>query len=289
MNYLLFNELADAGEGKANAERVVAELKEKGFPIDEQVSVIELDLQAFVKGKKKDDNLVIFGGDGTMNNFVNNLGEVKLDCPLYLFPTGTGNDFQRDLPEECRDQATGLYRINSFVENLPLIEVQGKTYRFLNGIGYGIDGECCVKAEEMKAAGEKDINYGNITVKLLMSGTYVPPTATIKIDGGEPIVLKKAYLASAMNGRYYGGGMKIAPEQQRLSGSLSLVCIHGKGRLGTLLMFPKLFKGTHVKSKKACFIRSCKEVEVSFDRPCGLQIDGEVLTGVTSYKAYVAK
>ena len=289
MNYLLFNELADAGEGKANAERVVKELAEKGFAIEEQVSVIGLDLPAFVKGKKDGDNIVIFGGDGTMNNFVNHLGEVKVGCPLYLYPTGTGNDFQRDLPEESKDPNTGLYRINAFIEDLPIIEVQGKTYRFLNGIGYGIDGECCVKAEEMKAAGEKNIDYGSITVKLLMSGTYVPPTATIKVDDAEPIVIPKAYLASAMNGRYYGGGMNIAPEQQRLSDKLTLVCIHGKGRLGTLLMFPTLFKGTHVKKKKACYLTTGKCIEVSFDRPCGLQIDGEVLNGVTSYKAYVTK
>ena len=221
-----------------------------------------------------------------MNHFVNNIGDVKIDCELYLTPTGTGNDFQRDLAAEDKVEDLGIYRINKYVEGLPLVEVQGKTYRFLNGIGFGIDGECCVKAEEMKAAGEKNINYGSITVGLLM-GPYVPPTATIKVDGGEPIVLKKAYLASAMNGRFYGGGMMIAPAQRRNSGKLTVVCIHGRGKIGTLLLFPKLFKGTHVAKKKAVFLQTGKTIEVEFDRPCGLQIDGEVLVGVTSYKAYL--
>ena len=286
MNYLLFNELADAGEGAANANRVAEELKGKGFEVGEMVSLIGLDTKEFFAKREEKDNVVIFGGDGTLNHFVNNIGDEKIRCPLYLYPTGTGNDFQRDLPEESKDQNLGIYRINSFVSNLPIVEVQGKKYRFVNGIGFGIDGECCVKAEEMKAAGEKNINYGNITIGLLM-GPYVPPTATIVVDGKEPIVMKKAYLASAMNGRFYGGGMMIAPEQVRNSGKLTLACIHGRGKLGTLLLFPKLFKGTHVKKKKSVYLEQGKVIEVSFDRPCGLQIDGEVLTGVTSYKAYI--
>ena len=286
MNYLLYNELADAGEGANNAARVAEELKAKGFEIGEMTSLINLDVQDFFKKRKAEDKVVIFGGDGTMNHFVNNIGDVKIDCELYLNPTGTGNDFQRDLAAEDKVEDLGIYRINKYVEGLPLVEVQGKTYRFLNGIGFGIDGECCVKAEEMKAAGEKNINYGSITVGLLM-GPYVPPTATIKVDGGEPIVLKKAYLASAMNGRFYGGGMMIAPAQRRNSGKLTVVCIHGRGKIGTLLLFPKLFKGTHVAKKKAVFLQTGKTIEVEFDRPCGLQIDGEVLVGVTSYKAYL--
>lgn len=286
MNYLLFNELADAGEGAKNAERLANELGEKGFEVGEKLSLIGLDIKKFFAERDEKDVVVIFGGDGTLNHFVNNIGDQKIGCPVNLFPTGTGNDFQRDLPEECKDEKLGFYRINSFLENLPLVEVQGKTYRYLNGIGFGIDGECCVKAEEMKAAGEKDINYGNITIGLLM-GPFVPPTATIVVDGGEPVTFKKAYLASAMNGRFYGGGMMIAPEQKRNSGLLSLVCVHGRGKLGTLLLFPKLFKGTHVKKKKAVYVAKGKTIEVTFDRPCGLQIDGEVLTGVTSYKAYL--
>jgi diacylglycerol kinase family enzyme len=90
-----------------------------------------------------------------------------------------------------------------------------------------------------------------------------------------------------MNGRYYGGGMKIAPEQKRNSGHLTLVVIHGKGKLGTFMMFPDLFKGTHVKKKKNTLVKTGKVIEVEFDTPCGLQIDGEVVKDVKSYKAYL--
>ena len=284
MNYLLYNEKSDAGLGKENAEKAKEDLLSKGFAVDGFESMIGLDAPAFLGKLKKDDKVVFFGGDGTMNHVVNNIGDTPIPCDIYLYPAGTGNDFQRDLPEDCCDKATGLYHLNEFFKDLPLIEVQGKKYRFLNGVGYGIDGECCVEAERQKAAGKKKINYGSISIGLLLSGKYKAPDATIVIDGGKPIHFHKCYLAPTMNGRFYGGGMLIAPEQKRGSGSLSVVCIHGLNRFTAVLILAKLFKGTHTKKKKKVYIATGKTIEVTFSHPTGLQIDGEVLEGVTSYK-----
>ena len=288
---LLYNEFANSGKGKEDAENAVAELQSLGVNVstENMASLVGLDPKPFFSTLDEHDTVIIHGGDGTLNHLINNIGEVPFRCALLLYPSaGTGNDFQRDLPEETLDKETGLYRINDYVKNLPFVEVKGKKYRFLNGIGFGIDGECCVKAQEMKAAGEGNVDYGSITVKLLM-GPFSPSKATIRLDGGDPITIPKTYLASAMNGRYYGGGMAIAPKQDRFSGKLTFVCIHGKGKFGTLLLLPKLFSGTHVKNKKHCYLAYAKTIEVEFDRPCGLQIDGEVVIGVTSYKAYVAE
>ena len=68
---------------------------------------------------------------------------------------------------------------------------------------------------------------------------------------------------------------------------MSLVGVHGRGKIGTLMLFPEIFKGTHVRAKKNVYCVQGKEIEVQFDRPCGLQIDGEVVEEVTSYRAYI--
>ena len=283
MNYLLFNELADGGRGKENAILAQKELN-SFFPGLELTNIAKIDHLKFLGGLSKDDNVILFGGDGTLNHFVNAIGDAELPCKFYFYPSGTGNDFLNDVIN-CQDKNTKLVPLNDFVKGLPYIEVKGKTYRFINGIGYGIDGECCVEAEKMKANGEKDINYSKITISLLFH-SYKPRNAKVKVDGKE-VSISKSYLASAMNGRYYGGGMKIAPNQVRGSGKLSLVVVHGKGKLGTFMMFPGLFKGNHIKRKRNVYVATGKVIEVSFDSPCGLQIDGEVVEGVTSYKAYL--
>ena len=74
--------------------------------------------------------------------------------------------------------------------------------------------------------------------------------------------------------------------QKRGDGELTFVCVHGAGKLRTLLLFPSLFKGTHIKNKKLVFAKRGKTIEVEFSRPTGLQIDGEVVKDATSYKVY---
>ena len=88
-----------------------------------------------------------------------------------------------------------------------------------------------------------------------------------------------------MHGRFYGGGMLPAPQQDRNSGKVSVMLFHGAGRLRTLCAFPGIFKGTHVKHKKLVAIYTGNKITVEFDRPTPLQIDGETIPDVTAYTA----
>lgn len=44
----------------------------------------------------KDDKIILCGGDGTLNRFVNSV-DVLPKNDVYLFATGTGNDFLTDV------------------------------------------------------------------------------------------------------------------------------------------------------------------------------------------------
>ena len=77
------------------------------------------------------------------------------------------------------------------------------------------------------------------------------------------------------------------PDQDRLSkdGKLSLLVFHGSGKLKTLMVFPSIFKGEHVKDTKITKIITGYDITVEFDRPTALQIDGETVSGVSKYRA----
>ena len=82
--------------------------------------------------------------------------------------------------------------------------------------------------------------------------------------------------------------MIAAPERNRDNrGSLSLVMWHGSGKLKTLMVFPSIFKGEHVKETKYVDVIEGKEITVEFDKPCALQVDGETVLNVSSYTAKV--
>ena len=251
---------------------------EKEFKEFTPIDLVEYKPEEFFKTISKEDKVIVLGGDGTLNVFANNIKKYNVECEMYFYKGGNGNDFLEDVKEKDGQK---LVYLNPYFKRLPKITVNGETRYYINGIGYGIDGMVCEVADKMKAEGKTDINYASLSIKLLLHG-YKCPNAKVLVDGVEHN-FNKVWLCSAMNGRYYGGGMKIAPNQNRLGDTLSLSVIHNAGKLRTLLIFPKIFKGEHVKNKKMSKILTGKKITVTFTSPMALQIDGETVTNVTTY------
>ena len=274
--YILYNSKAGNGESLTELEKT----------FDGNYKIVDLlkikDYNLFLNGLEKDDCIIIAGGDGTLNHFANDVADIKFENDVLLYPNGTGNDFARDLGKEkgCKP-----FSVKKYLKNLPVVTVNGKSNRFLNAVGFGIDGYCCEVGDKLHAEGKKNINYTAIAIKGLLFH-FAPVNAKITVDGVEH-AFKKAWLAPAMHGRYYGGGMMAAPDQVRNNenGTLSVMVFYGKGRLQTLMAFPSIFKGEHVKKQKIVKVLTGKEIKVEFDRPTALQIDGETILGVTSYTA----
>jgi len=234
-----------------------------------------------------EDNIILCGGDGTLNRFINlvdNVDDIKPD--ILYFPTGSGNDFAFDLGKARGDKP---FSIKKYLKNLPSVTVNGKTYKFINGVGYGIDGYCCEEGDRIRATSDKKVNYTSIAIKGLLF-KYKPTAAKVTVDGVEH-TYKKVWIVPTMNGRYYGGGMMPTPDQTRdaKDKKVSVMVFHDTGKLKTLMIFPSLFKGEHVKHKKAVDIFCGHEITVEFDSPRALQIDGETVLDVTSYTAMSKK
>lgn len=241
------------------------------------------DYSSFFSNLSDDDFIVLCGGDGTLNRFINDTENIEFSNSVFYYPCGSGNDFATDVG---RKLATEPFDISKYIKDLPFVTVNGKDYRFINGIGYGIDGYCCEEGDRLKELEQKKINYASIAIKGLLFH-YKPTNAKVIVDDIS-YSFKKVWLAPTMFGRYYGGGMMPTPAQDREAKeqTLSTLIFHGSGKLKSLIMFPSLFKGEHVKYKNNIKILSGKEITVEFDRPVALQIDGETISGVTSYTAH---
>lgn len=229
-----------------------------------------------------DDRVLICGGDGTIMRLANALDGAQYQASIYLWKSGTGNDFLRDLGMNEQNEPVLL---NPYLTGLPKVKIDGKTYLYINGIGFGLDGTVCEVTDALKAQGVKKIDYTKESIKLLLGG-FKCPSGTVTVDG-ESKHYKKIWLASAMYGQYYGGGMRVAPEQVRGGNSLTCCVWHSTGKLATLMHFPKIFKGEHVKYKKSIDMFTGRKITVEFDKPTALQIDGETFSGVTSYTAWI--
>lgn len=282
---VLYNPLAANGQCKVKLEPL-----KNFFSTDNTVyydmTKIE-NLNDFLSTLAEDDTVVLCGGDGTLNAFINNADESCIKGDILYFASGSGNDFFHDI--EGSDYTKPL-DIRKYLKDLPYVTVNGKTYRFINGVGYGIDGYCCEIGDKMrKQFPGKKINYTSIAIKGLLFH-YHPTKATVIVDGKE-FHYNKVWLAPTMNGRYYGGGMNMAPGQDRLNEqrTLSVVVLHDSGKLGTLMVFPKIFEGAHVSREDKFAVHTGHDITVKFDKPTALQVDGETILGVTEYRAFSAR
>lgn len=281
MLFVLFNKLANNGTGEKSAHDYLDPLI--GTDV-EYTDVTEIDdIKAMIEPLGEDDRVILAGGDGTINKFINALDGAVPRCAIDYIPTGSGNDFKKDVGID------GFIRLNDYIKDLPTVTVKGESYKFINGIGYGIDGYCCEVGDDLKAKSDKPVNYTAIAIKGLLFH-HKTSTATVIVDGVE-YKFKKAWLAATMKGRFYGGGMMVAPAQDRHAedGKVTLVVWHGTGKLVTLMHFPKIFKGEHIKYKKSIKVFTGHDITVRFSRPTALQIDGETVRGVTEYSVSTGK
>lgn len=222
------------------------------------------DYHRFFYGIEPDDFVIIAGGDGTLHRFVNDTAGIDYPCEILYFPNGTDNRFAR---RSGHFKGEPPFPITQYLRSLPTVTANEKTYRFLNGVGYGIDGYCCETGNGLKRAAAKPVHYKKIAVRGILF-RYVPTDAAVIVDG-VPHRYKKVWLASTMHG----------------SGSLSVLVCHSAGRLRTLRAFPSIFKRVHGKDTDMVTVLTGKEITVEFSDPRPLQIDGETILSAASYTA----
>ena len=276
--HVIYNPLSDNGTGELHARQLNSILPDATLIFQ---NILEIrDYSAFISKIPTEDSIILCGGDGTLNHFANDTADLEIQHIILYYATGSGNDFLHDLDKE---DGAEPFPINQYLTNLPSVTVNGKTQLFINGIGYGIDGYCCEVADKIKETSNKPINYTAIAIKGLLFH-YHTTNAKITVDGEEHSY-NKVWLAPTMNGRFYGGGMMITPKQNRLKNqTVSTGVMYGSGKLKTLIVFPNIFKGAHVKHTEMFEVLTGKHITVEFDHPTALQIDGETVLGVTKYE-----
>lgn len=277
--YVLYNPLANNGRSREDTDKLVSTL-------DGEYVLCDMTKGYDLSKMDESDALIICGGDGTLNRFINEPDFANVKGDILYYANGSGNDFARDIGLERGDRPVS---IKKYLVDLPSVEVKGRMYKFLNGVGYGIDGYCCEEGDRLRAIPGKKVDYTAIAIKGLL-GAYKAKDARVIVDGVEH-TYKRVWIAPTMHGKHYGGGMIPTPAQDRSneSGKLSLMVWHNSGKLATLMAFPSIFKGEHTKKTKMIEILEGYEITVEFSAPSPLQIDGETVVGVSSYTARSGK
>ena len=99
---ILYNPKAGNGRGKEGAEKLKDILHNGELTFTDMTGIT--DTAAFQRSLGADDKLVICGGDGTLNRFINDFDPSCMSNEIYYYATGSGNDFLRDIAGASADR-----------------------------------------------------------------------------------------------------------------------------------------------------------------------------------------
>ena len=200
------------------------------------------------------DVIAIVGGDGTINEvmqaYVTPDGEPVRGPDLALIPSGTGGDFKRTFGlSGALDEAVARIRHGApRAVDLGILRFAshagGDAVRaFVNIASFGLSGQVdAIVNETPKWLGGRASFY---SATLRAMAGYKNASVRIKVDGAlwheGPVVT-----TAIANGRYFGGGMMIAPHADPSDGRLEVVLLGDLGRRELIGLTPRIYRGAHL-------------------------------------------
>jgi YegS/Rv2252/BmrU family lipid kinase len=249
---------------------------------------IELAAEAARSGVKL---IIACGGDGTISEVANGILEAGTRTELGILPSGTGGDFRRtlEIPTRARGAAdilrTGRTR---------LIDVGRVTYQNATGgedsryfIGVASFGMSAAVIEDVK---ENEPEWlpaqaprwlsGRIAFGTSMLRKAIQSSATkviVQLDDEHERHLTVTNFCIA-NARFFGGGMKVAPEAKLTDGRFDIISIGDLGARKIMTNAPRIYLGSHLSMDEVHHTLARKVVArpARSNDEISLEIDGEL-------------
>ena len=233
--------------------------------------------------------IIACGGDGTINEVANGILESGKDCELGVLPSGTGGDFRRTLgmPNEIRAAAKALQSGETKAIDagkVTFLNHDGEQVSryFLNVSSFGLSASIIerVKTSAKLSWLPNDLLRGKTsfalsTLQEVLGLNFI--TVKVKIDDAEAKSLNTINFC-VCNSRYFGGGMKIAPDANLNDGLLDVVNIGDIKTAKILLNAYKLYRGSHLElaEVKSTLARRIEVSPAEKHQEIHIEIDGEL-------------
>ncbi len=264
MLLIVHNPLSNNKKSKKNTNKWVRFFKRHHIPFTVRSTLKIDDLSTYLTKHNQINEVLYLGGDGSINYLINNVDVSKISQKIYLSKSGSGNDFLRTLKQlKSGDIQVGLAKTN--VGNA----------KFINGCGIGFD--ALVGHYVNNDTKKSKISYFLNVFRAVYR--YQKSDLDVTVDGAL-YHFKKAYFIAIQNGKYFGGGMKIAPKGNPTKDTFQVCVAHSLNTTILLTLFPTIYFGFHTWVKSKIKMLEGKVITVKVPSPRYFQADGEVLENV---------
>jgi len=283
--FVILNPHAGSGRGKKDIAEILRLLESYAFSFEMAVSefpkhTIELAVQAIANGFR---NLIVAGGDGTLNEAVNGIF-TQTSCPpeeitIGMIPVGTGNDWIKTfgIPNDYEASIQVLAREMTMRQDIGRIVYSkngtNEICYFANMAGFGFDAMVAEKTNLLKDKGRQGIS---LYLQALGSSfwNYRTDKTSVVIDGKEYNEL--IFSVSIGIGKFNGGGMMQAPGAVPNSGQFQVTIIRKIGLFGILRNLAGLYSGEFVKDPRVS-THDGHRILISSAHTIAGEADGEIL------------
>ena len=238
-------------------------------------------------GTGENTDLLIMGGDGTMNGAVNGIRDFD-KVRLGFLPCGSGNDLAlslgipKDIPANIEKILEGKVRRELDIGVTTLFDIADKDgkplqRRFNISSGLGFDAAICQEVETslMKEKLNR-IHLGKlvyIAVALNLIFTTEKTKARL-ITADHTVQDMNLLFAVAMNTRYEGGGFMFGPDAKPDDALLDICAADDLSQWDFFRIFPYAYSGSHVKFKGVS-MRKTADCELITETAKWVHTDGE--------------
>ena len=230
--------------------------------------------------------VILIGGDGTLHHMLPVL--LAQGFPLGLVPLGSGNDTARalglhGLPWE-RAMSIALDGEVSAIDTGELVTARRRV-PFVSSLAFGFDAAVAQRAIDAPPWLSGQPRYLWATLAELLRLRNWPMRVTVD---GELRHQGRALFASSLNTATYGSGMPAMPRAAVSDGRLNLLVAGRFGRLGALLMLPRLLRGTHLGHPRVGAV-PFRRVHIETREDVPICADGEPLTAERDFEVKVRR
>jgi diacylglycerol kinase (ATP) len=234
--------------------------------------------------------IIACGGDGTVNEVANGVLQSGKDAEFGVFPSGTGGDFRRtiSMPREHREAAQALRtgetkRIDVGRINFTDHDDKPLERYFLNVTSFGLAASIIerVKGSSSLSWLPLDTIRGRASFALSTLQEVVALGATsvrIRLDDKDERTIQTVNFCVA-NSRFFGGGMKIAPDAKLNDGFLDVINIGDIRTAKIILNAYTLYRGTHLDlpEVKDTLAKRIEARPLNSEHEVHIEVDGELL------------
>jgi diacylglycerol kinase (ATP) len=217
--------------------------------------------------------LILGGGDGSVSSVVDFLAHH--DIVLGLLPLGTANDFARtleipaDVEKACETIASGK------IVDVDLGLAGDNYYVNVASVGLSVGVTQALSPRLKRRIGA--LAYPTAAIRAFLS--HEPFSARLTFPDGDhdPVEYERLLQVAVGNGRFYGGGMVVAPQSGIDDRSLDIYAIE-VGRHRDLFGVARYLKsGDFIRSDSVGHFRT-ERVRLETDPELPVNVDGEVVT-----------